>query len=92
MTAHSLVGAALQKPLEAEAHCRVSLSTSEPLAEVDLLAQWSHTTATQSPTSKSHGHTLAEIYLALTGSTIARGHMSKTDTHNQPTGDPRHGR
>ena len=68
--AHALAGAALQKPLEAGADGRVSLSTSEPLAELERLAQWSRTTATPITDLEVTRPTLEEIYLALTGSPI----------------------
>jgi ABC-2 type transport system ATP-binding protein len=64
-------GAALPEPLEAKANGRVSVSTTEPLAELERLAQWSRTTATPITDLEVTRPSLEEIYLALTGSTEA---------------------
>jgi ABC-2 type transport system ATP-binding protein len=69
--AKDLVGAALQEPLEPKANGRVSVSTTEPLAELERPAHWSRTTATPITDLEVTRPSLEEIYLALTGSTQA---------------------
>jgi ABC-2 type transport system ATP-binding protein len=59
-------GAALPEPLEANANGRVSLSTTEPLAELERLAHWSRTTATPITDLEVTRPSLEEIYLTLT--------------------------
>ena len=49
----------------------MSLSTTEPLAELERLAQWSRATATPITDLEVRRPNLEEIYLALTGSTEA---------------------
>ena len=67
--ATDLVRTVLQESLEARADGRVSMSTTEPLAELERLAQWSRTTATPITDLEVTRPSLEEIYLALTGST-----------------------
>lgn len=69
--ANELVGAALLGPLETTADGRVTVSTTDPLAELERLAQWSRTTATPITGLEVTRPSLEEIYLALTGSTEA---------------------
>lgn len=68
-TANELVGAALQESLETRADGRVSVSTTEPLAELERLAHWSRTTGTPITDLEVTRPSLEDIYLALTGST-----------------------
>jgi ABC-2 type transport system ATP-binding protein len=67
--AKDLVRAALHEPLETSADGRVTVSTTEPLAELERLAHWSHATATPITDLEVTRPSLEEIYLALTGST-----------------------
>ena len=66
---NELVGAALQGSLETRADGRVSVSTTEPLAELERLAHWSRTTGTPITDLEVTRPSLEDIYLALTGST-----------------------
>ena len=70
--AKDLVGGALQGPLEARADGRVSVSTTDPLAELGRLDQWSRTTGTPITDLQVTRPSLEEIYLSLTGSTATQ--------------------
>ncbi len=70
--AKDLVGGALQGPLETSADSRVTVSTTDPLAELGRLAQWSRTTGTPITDLQVTRPSLEEIYLALTGSTATQ--------------------
>jgi ABC-2 type transport system ATP-binding protein len=66
------VAAALREPLETRSDGRVSVSTTEPLAELERLAEWSRNSATPITDLEVTRPSLEEIYLALTGSAEGR--------------------